>query len=221
MTAQAGRSRNGGGASVPRTGGRLLVLSGPSGVGKTTVSTRLLETPGVHPSVSATTRPRRTGERDGVDYHFLSEEAFRSRIAAGAFLEWAEVHGYLYGTPRAPVDDVLRRGEIALLEIDVQGAAKLRAAGVPAVYVFLAPPSWEDLEARLRGRATEGEDVVLRRLENARREMEAMPLYDHVVVNDAVEHAVDAIQELLALEAGGDRTRGGDGVDGEGADGPK
>lgn len=176
--------------------GGLLVLSGPSGVGKTTVGRGLLRDPRFGRAVTATTRRPREGEVDGRDYLFLDEETFRAGIAAGRFLEHATVHGNLYGTPREQVEAVRARGLTCLLIIDVQGAASLREAGVDALYVFLAPPSWEVLEARLRGRGSDDEAVVRRRLENARTEMERRDEYDAVVINDDLERAIAQIEGL-------------------------
>src|SRR5262245_7961052 len=140
----------------------LVVLSGPSGVGKTTVAKALLLQPGFGRAVTATTRAPRPGETDGVDYHFLDEKRFRADVQAGRFLEWADVHGKLYGTPRASVARVLSEGKACLLVIDVQGAATLRSDAVPALYVFLAPPSAEELERRLRSRATDSAAAIER-----------------------------------------------------------
>jgi guanylate kinase len=184
--------------------GTLLVLSGPSGAGKSTVCGDLLRRrPSLHFSVSATTRAPRPGERDGVQYHFLSRGEFARRLAADAFLESAEVHGHLYGTLRAEVEPYLLRGTDVLLDIDVQGARQVRErlAARPlagrVVFAFLAPPSDAELERRLRGRGTEPEEVIRRRLENARRELAAAGEYDHVVVNDTVADAVARLAVLL------------------------
>jgi guanylate kinase len=175
---------------------RLIVVSGPSGVGKTTVFDGVLENPAFGRAVTATTRPPREGEVDGRDYVFLSEDEFRAGIAAGRFLEHADVHGNLYGTPADQVEAVLDSGRTCLLNIDVQGAATLRENGVDAVYVFLAPPSWEVLEARLRGRGTENEAVLERRLRNARSELDRQDEYDTVVINDDLRVAIAQIEGL-------------------------
>ncbi|MBN1418923.1 MAG: guanylate kinase [Planctomycetes bacterium] len=177
-------------------GGRLIVLSGPSGVGKTTVAGGLMARGGFARAVTATTRAPRPGERDGEDYIFLDRPTFLRWIEEGKLLEHAEVFGDLYGTPRASVDVLVRQGRHVLLAIDVQGARQLRASGVPALFVFLLPPSWEELERRLRERSTEDEEAIARRLETARREMDAAPEYDARVVNDDVEAAVEEIASL-------------------------
>jgi len=175
----------------------VVVISGPSGCGKSTICRRLAQAPDVVLSVSATTRPPRTGEVDGREYRFLSREAFEERIAAGAFIEHAEVFGQYYGTPRAPLEAALRAGEWVLLDIDVQGAMQVRRACPEALLIFVAPPSIDVLAQRLRGRGTEAEDAVARRLEAAEREMEMRSQYDHVIVNDVLDEAVAAVRALL------------------------
>lgn len=178
---------------------RLTVLAGPTAVGKGTVAAWIRENhPEVWLSVSATTRPPRPGEVDGVHYHFLSGEDFATKVGEGDMLEWAVVHGRAsYGTPRGPVEQALSEGKLPLLEIDLQGARQVRASMPHARFVFLAPPSWEELEVRLRGRGTEPQDVVDRRLETAKVEMEARGEFDEVVVNDELEKAVDELVSLL------------------------
>jgi guanylate kinase len=169
----------------------LVVVSGPSGGGKSTLIRRVLrETPGLRFSVSHTTRPRRGAERDGRDYHFVSDGVFRRMIARRAFLEWARVHGHLYGTSRAEVAG--RRGDV-LLDIDVQGARQVRAAlgqAGEAVFVFVTPPSFRELARRLRARGEDKAAAVARRLRNARDEMRAASEFDYAVVNDDLETAV-------------------------------
>lgn len=178
--------------------GRLVVLTGPSGVGKGTVVAELRRMrPNLWVSVSATTRSPREGEVDGVAYHFWSEAQFARTIDEGGFLEWAEFAGNRYGTPRAPVLRRLAEGEPVLLEIELQGARQVRAAMPEALMVFLAPPSVADLEARLRGRATEDEVAITRRLARAQAEMAAAAEFDAVVVNDDVVRAARELVDFL------------------------
>jgi guanylate kinase len=177
--------------------GLLVVVSGPSGVGKTTVVERLLSSFEGRRAVTATTRAPRPGEVDGRDYIFLSEEEFRRRVAAGAFLEHAEVHGRLYGTPREGVREILSRGEVCVLSIDVQGAAQVRGKVEPALFVFLLPPDREELERRLRTRGTEAPEVVAGRLAVAVRELAREGEYDVSVVNDDLDRAVGELREII------------------------
>jgi len=180
--------------------GRMVVISGPSGSGKSTICKRLLRDPRVHFSVSATTRAPRPGEVDGRDYRFLDPETFRRMIREGAFIEHAEVHGNMYGTLRAPMEEALARGEIYLLEIDVQGALQLRALREPGLYVFVAPPDMEILRRRLVGRGTDASEVIERRLQKAEDEMRERVKYDHVVINDDLERALGEVRRLIGLD---------------------
>jgi guanylate kinase len=180
----------------------MLVISGPSGCGKSTICRRLLEDPRVVFSVSATTRTPRKGEVDGVDYHFMDTEEFKRRIAAGGFIEWAEVHGNLYGTPREPMEEALAAGLVYLVEIDVQGGAQLKLLELPGVYLFIAPPSLEELRARLEHRGTDAPDVIERRMSKATEEMRARERYDHVVINDDFETALAEVRALAGLAPG-------------------
>jgi len=181
--------------------GRMLVISGPSGAGKSTICKKLLEDARVLFSVSATTRKPRPGEVDGRDYKFLQREDFRRMIEEGAFLEHAEVYGNLYGTLRAPMRDALEQGKVYLLEIDVQGANQLRALGEPGLYVFIAPPDFEELRKRLVGRGTEAPEVLERRLHKAEDEWRERVNYNHIVVNDELSRAVAEIRRIVGLDA--------------------
>jgi len=181
--------------------GRLYVLSAPSGTGKTTLARRLAEAvPRLGLSRSYTSRPIREGERDGVDYCYVSAERFCAMREAGAFIEWAEVFGRYYGTAVADTERRLAEGEDLVLVIDVQGAAKVRARGIPVVGIFVLPPSFEVLESRLRRRSRDPEEQVRRRLEAARREIHALADYDYVVVNDEVDRAVDRLRAIVLAE---------------------
>jgi len=181
--------------------GRLFILSAPSGAGKTTVARRVVETTAdVGISRSYTSRPMRAGERDGVDYNFITADRFRELRDAGAFLEWAEVFGDLYGTGAADTSERLAAGEDLLLVIDVQGARKVRQAGVESVGIFLMPPSRAVLEQRLRGRGRDPEAAIARRLLTAREEIRAFAEYDYVVVNDDVEACADRVRAILLAE---------------------
>jgi guanylate kinase len=176
----------------------LFVVTGPSGVGKGTLIGRLLErVPDLELSVSATTRPPRPGERDGVDYHFLSPEEFDRLAAAGRLLEHATYSGQRYGTPRSEVEPRLEAGRSVVLEIEVQGARQVRRAMPEAVQVFIAPPSPGALRERLEGRATDRPEEIERRLEVAEQELEARTEFGHVIVNDDLERATDELVGLV------------------------
>lgn len=178
---------------------RLFVLAGPTAVGKGTVAAYIREHyPEVWLSVSATTRPPRPGEVDGVHYHFMSDEDFAETAAAGGFLEHAIVHGRAsYGTPKAPVEQAMRDGKLPLLEIDLQGARQVKQNAPDAYFVFLSPPSWDELVRRLVGRGTETEDERTRRLETAKVELAAQSEFDHVIVNDDVRRAAEELVSLM------------------------
>ncbi len=177
---------------------RLFVVSGPSGVGKGTLVSRVREQrPDLGLTVSATTRQPRPGEVDGTSYYFLSVEDFEQRVAAGEFLEWANVFGNRYGTLRSEVDRNLDAGKSVILEIDVQGALNVRKLMPEAVLVFIEPPSFEALESRLRGRGTEEEEVVQVRLKTAKEELELAPSYDERIVNDDLQEATSEFLRML------------------------
>jgi guanylate kinase len=181
--------------------GALFVITGSSGTGKTTLVREALSTlPGLSFSVSATTRSMRPGEQDGVDYHFLSQADFKSRVAEGQMLEWAEVYGNCYGTPRGPVEDALSRGQSILLDIDVQGAEQVRSAMPDAVSIFVLPPSIDSLEERLRGRSTDSEEVIQNRMQEARVQIRRCSEFDYLVVNDDLASAHDQFQAVLVGE---------------------
>lgn len=180
--------------------GRLVVLAGPSAVGKSTVVHRLRqEIPNLYFSVSMTTRAPRPGEVAGEDYFFVSPEEFQRHIDSGEMLEWAEIHGGLQrsGTPAKPVTEAIKAGRPVLVEVDLAGARSIRAAMPESTSVFLAPPSWEELVDRLTGRGTEPADVIERRLNTAKGELEAKQEFDYVVVNSEVDRAVAELRDIL------------------------
>jgi guanylate kinase len=181
--------------------GILFVISSPSGGGKGTLIRRLLETvPGISYSVSWTTRPARPGEIDGVNYHFVSEEEFGRMRERGGFLEWAVVHGHFYGTALSVVEQELSEGHDIILEIDVQGAASVCAAFDSVVSIFILPPSFEVLRARLMARMTERPEELELRLHNARAEVEQYKRFDYIVLNDEVERASALLSSIVLAE---------------------
>ncbi|MBQ1511612.1 MAG: guanylate kinase [Selenomonadaceae bacterium] len=181
--------------------GLLIVVSGASGTGKGTVCNALMESlPELAYSISATTRSPRKGEQDGVNYYFLAREEFEKMIEEGGFLEWAEVYGNYYGTPLKKIQERLAEGQDILLEIDTQGALKVMEKCPEGVFIFLLPPSLEELERRIRGRGTETEESIARRLGAAKEEIGVGRKYKYVVVNDRVEKAVEQIQAILVAE---------------------
>ena len=182
--------------------GILFLLSAPSGAGKTTLSDQLLQqVQNLHPSISYTTRPPRTGEVDGREYHFVTDAEFRRLQQLNAFAEWARVHDFFYGTARAQLEEALKHGSDLLLDIDVQGVKQLKPQYPAAsVAIFLLPPSWQELERRLRGRRTDTTEVIARRLRRAREEANELPLYDYCIVNDQIERAVATLQAIVIAE---------------------
>ena len=180
--------------------GSLIILSGPSGVGKGTVRQKLKDLDGVsfYYSISMTTRSPRPGEVDGRDYFFVTREEFERRVADGKFLEWAEFVGNCYGTPKDVVDSYREKGIDVLLEIETNGAEQVMAKCPDAVSIFIVPPSFEALESRIRGRSTEDEATIQRRLGKARSELEKASQYKYVVLNDSVERAAKEIADIIS-----------------------
>lgn len=178
--------------------GTLFVVTGPSGAGKGTVLNKVFQqVDRLHFSVSATTRTPREGEVDGVNYHFMTKEAFLSLVEQGRFLEHAQYVGNYYGTPMAPVEEKLEQGIDVLLEIEVQGALKVMEKCPEAVSIFIAPPSLDELASRLRGRGTEAEETIAKRLDTAAWECSQMGKYQYVVVNDLIDSAVDNMRSII------------------------
>ncbi|MGV7122437.1 guanylate kinase [Sphingopyxis sp. 550A] len=182
--------------------GVLFVLSSPSGAGKTTISRMMLDADSdIALSISATTRPPRPGEVDGVHYHFVDTERFKKMAADGEFLEWAHVFGHRYGTPRAPVEELLAAGKDVLFDIDWQGAQQLyQEAGPDVVRVFVLPPTMEELERRLRSRGTDSDAVIAARMERAANEISHWDGYDYVLINDDVDGCFDEVRAILRAE---------------------
>jgi len=181
--------------------GILVVLSGPSGTGKGTVCKELLHRCSrLHYSISATTRQPRLGEVDGVNYHFVVREQFREMVEQDQLLEWAEVYGNFYGTPRKYVEEQLRQGKDVVLEIDTQGAMKVKKKFSHGVFIFLLPPSLDELASRIWKRGTDSPDAIKHRLSSVSEEFQQIENYEYVVVNDNVEQAVEKIKAIIAAE---------------------
>ncbi len=178
--------------------GKLIVLSGPGGVGKSTIVAQLKELEEFYFSVSATTRMPRPGELDGVAYRFITEEQFSQMISQNVFLEWAEFAGARYGTPRQPVLDALSEGKNVLLEIEIAGARQVKSSMPEAIMVFLQPPSMTELEARITNRGTDSPERIAARLALARSEMAAASEFDHLITNHQVEEVIEALVSLAA-----------------------
>src|SRR5215813_9091138 len=177
--------------------GRMIVVSGASGTGKTTLCRELEKELGLFFSVSATTRPPRPGEVEGRDYRFLSSEEFDKMRRNGQFLEWASVHGQRYGTPREPIERNLREGRDVLLDLDTQGALRLKKANPEALLIFIKPPSIEELRKRLKARGTDSEETIRSRIERAEHEIEQSAHYDHVVVNRDLGEAKRELRSII------------------------
>ena len=180
--------------------GILLVMSGPSGAGKGTLCARLREQIPVALSISATTRAPRKGEQEGVNYFFMTQEEFKQKIHEDGFIEWAKVYDNYYGTPRKYVEDMLEAGQDVMLEIDPQGAKSVKLRIPDAVLVFIMPPSYKELERRIRGRGTETEEQIEKRLSCAVGEINTLAAYDYVIINPDIQAAVDNLKAIIAAE---------------------
>lgn len=189
------------GRTIVKSRGFLVVLSGPSGAGKNTLLSKVLpKVPGLTYSVSATTRPPRPGERHGVDYYFLEPREFQEWIDRGEFLEWAEFAGHRYGTPRRFVMEALAEGRVVITDIDIQGARQIKQTLPDGVFVFLMPPSVDELHNRLKGRGTDSSEAIARRLEIARSELDAVVDYDYWILNDDLERAGETLAAIIRAE---------------------
>ncbi|MGM0501163.1 MAG: guanylate kinase [Bacillota bacterium] len=181
--------------------GNLIILSGPSGVGKGTILSALMDDyDDIHYSVSATTREARAGEENGEDYYFLAEDKFKALVEQGEFLEWAQVHNNYYGTPIKYVKENLEQGEDVILEIDIQGAEQIKEKELEAIFVFILPPSLEELKSRIYHRGTETEEAIKTRLKNAEKEISKVQEYDYAIVNDDIDASVQKLKSIIIAE---------------------
>jgi len=192
---------------------KLIIITAPSGAGKTTIVRHLLKSyDQLAFSISATTREKRAHEEEGVDYYFIDKDAFAAMRQQGLFLEWAEVHGNLYGTSSSEVQEATERGKDIILDIDVEGARQVKEKlGAKGIFIFISPPSLEELESRLAGRCTESESAIATRLANAEEEMKSIGQYEYVIVNDSVEQAVEVLKAIIIAA----RSRNRRGLSGE------
>ncbi len=189
-----------GSGRAPRNAGLLVAVSSPSGGGKTTIVSALRARMGLEYSVSTTTRPPRMGEKEGIHYNFVSKKDFLGYIKENRFAEWAEVHGHLYGTDREYIREKIEQGKTVLLDIDVQGALKIKQDFPGAVLIFISPPSMEVLEKRLRGRETDSEYSIKLRLERAEAEMQKSKFYDYVLINEDLEKTIAEAEKIIRKE---------------------
>ena len=184
--------------STVKKKGRLVILSSPSGGGKSTVCRLIKEKfPELEYSISTTTRPLRPGDEEGRDYIFIEENKFKEMIENNDFVEWAVVHGNYYGTSRNVIEDYLKQGKDCILDIDVQGGMHIKEKYPDSVSIFIMPPSIEELEKRLKGRSTDSEESIQTRLKNAKEEIEYRDQYDHIIVNDKIEETINKIVEII------------------------
>lgn len=186
---------------IDKDKGIMFILSAPSGAGKTTLCRMAVNAfPWMRYSISYTTRRIREGEEDGVDYHFISREIFNKMLERGEFLEWAEVHGHLYGTSKKDLDEILRRGYDVILDIDVQGARKIKGKVGDGVYIFVSPPSLDVCRERLKLRGVDSEEEIKKRLNNAKKELEEAIWYDYIIINNTLDDAFNRLKSIIFAE---------------------